>query len=49
LTRLGDAAGSQLEERLVRTFIEGIESADDPPLPDPEATPTRLWRPRRVA
>jgi diguanylate cyclase (GGDEF)-like protein/putative nucleotidyltransferase with HDIG domain len=34
LRRLEDAAGSQLEERLVGAFIEGIETADDPPLPD---------------
>jgi diguanylate cyclase (GGDEF)-like protein len=33
LRRLGDAAGTQLEERLVRIFIEGIETAADPPMP----------------
>jgi len=37
LSRLGDAAGSQLEEDLVTAFIEGIETAQDPPLPEPSA------------
>jgi diguanylate cyclase (GGDEF)-like protein len=35
LTRLGDAAGTQLDERLVRVFIEGIEH-------DPAASPSRV-------
>jgi len=35
LTRLGDAAGSQLDEELVSAFIEGLEAAEDPPLPEP--------------
>jgi HD-GYP domain-containing protein (c-di-GMP phosphodiesterase class II) len=35
LTRLGDAAGSQLDADLVTAFIQGIETADDPPLPEP--------------
>jgi len=43
LRRLGDAAGSQLEEHLVATFITGIETAADAPLPGEE--PTRPWRP----
>ncbi len=43
LKRLGDAAGTQLQEELVVTFIEGIETADDAPLPGEE--PTQLWRP----
>lgn len=45
LTRLGDAAGSQLDERLVTAFIEGIETAADPPLPEAGPRP-RLWTPR---
>jgi diguanylate cyclase (GGDEF)-like protein/putative nucleotidyltransferase with HDIG domain len=46
LTRLGDAAGSQLDERLVRVFLDGIETAADPPLPaEPGRRP--LWTPRR--
>jgi diguanylate cyclase (GGDEF)-like protein len=49
LRRLGDAAGTQLEERLVRAFIEGIETAIDPPLPgDAERAAGRASR-RRVA
>ena len=48
LKRLGDAAGSQLEEELVVAFITGIETDADAPLPG-EAV-ARLWRPeRRVA
>ena len=34
LVRLGDAAGTQLDETLVATFIDGIEHDVDPPLPD---------------
>ena len=51
LTRLGDAAGTQLDERLVTVFIDGIEHADDPPLPGGDVPPeTLLWLPgRRVA
>lgn len=49
LKRLGDAAGTQLEERLVAAFIEGIETAPDAPLPGVDA-PTPLWVPTiRVA
>jgi putative nucleotidyltransferase with HDIG domain len=33
LRRLGDAAGTQLDERLVTAFIEGIEAHPHPPLP----------------
>jgi diguanylate cyclase (GGDEF)-like protein len=46
LRRLEDAAGSQLEERLVRAFIEGIETAANPPLPESEGRGS-LWTPRR--
>jgi diguanylate cyclase (GGDEF)-like protein len=49
LNRLGDAAGSQLDESLVEAFIRGIETATDPPLPGEELS-SALWRPgRRVA
>ncbi|HYU49482.1 MAG TPA: HD-GYP domain-containing protein [Candidatus Limnocylindria bacterium] len=49
LTRLEDAAGSQLEERLVRAFVDGIETAADPPLPESEGRGS-LWTPgTRVA
>jgi diguanylate cyclase (GGDEF)-like protein len=43
ITRLGDAAGSQLDADLVGTFIAGLESANDPPLPEPSAA-ARLAR-----
>ena len=33
LRRLGDAAGTQLDERLVTAFIEGIQTHPHPPLP----------------
>ena len=43
LKRLGDAAGSQLQEELVTLFIQGIETAPDAPLPgEPQ---TGLWVP----
>jgi diguanylate cyclase (GGDEF)-like protein len=43
IKRLGDAAGTQLQENLVTAFIAGIETAADAPLPGEE--PTQLWRP----
>ena len=43
IKRLGDAAGSQLQEELVTAFIAGIETDADAPLPGEE--PTQLWRP----
>jgi diguanylate cyclase (GGDEF)-like protein len=49
LTRLEDAAGSQLEERLVRAFVAGIETHANPPLPESEGSRARLWTPGRVA
>jgi diguanylate cyclase (GGDEF)-like protein len=49
LRRLGDAAGSQLDERLVGAFIEGIEGVADAPRPDTLAR-IPLWLPaNRVA
>ena len=49
LTRLEDAAGSQLDEDLVRLFVAGIETDADAPLPG-VAGPVRIpWTPRRVA
>jgi diguanylate cyclase (GGDEF)-like protein/putative nucleotidyltransferase with HDIG domain len=48
LKRLGDAAGTQLEEGLVVAFIKGIETAADAPMPGEE--PAGLWTPMlRVA
>ena len=49
LDRLGDAAGSQLDEQLVVAFVDGIEHAPAPPLPG-DAEGAGLWLPgRRVA
>jgi diguanylate cyclase (GGDEF)-like protein len=45
LRRLEDAAGSQLDERLVTAFVEGIETVEDAPLPGLGARPAR-WTPR---
>jgi len=47
LTRLEDAAGTQLDEVLVRTFVGGIETSDDPPLPGADVPAAQLWTPRR--
>ena len=50
LTRLADAAGTQLDEQLVGAFIRGIEHEPDAPLPGLEAGRAGLWMPgRRVA
>ena len=43
LKRLGDAAGTQLQDELVTQFISGIETDANAPLPGEE--PVRLWRP----
>lgn len=45
LKRLSDAAGTQLEESLVRTFIEGIETKADAPMPGDDRNRGRLWAP----
>ena len=48
IKRLGDAAGTQLEEDLVVAFIQGLETAPDAPMPGDDTS--RIWRPaRRVA
>jgi diguanylate cyclase (GGDEF)-like protein/putative nucleotidyltransferase with HDIG domain len=44
LKRLGDAAGSQLQEDLVVAFITGIETAPDAPMPGEESP--RIWTPQ---
>ena len=50
LSRLGDAAGTQLDERLVTAFITGIESAPDAPLPGLDQPSVAVWSlGRRVA
>ena len=43
LKRLGDAAGTQLQEEFVTAFITGIETAADAPLPGEESP--RIWTP----
>jgi diguanylate cyclase (GGDEF)-like protein/putative nucleotidyltransferase with HDIG domain len=45
IKRLGDAAGTQLEEDLVVAFIRGLETAPDAPMPGDDAS--RIWVPRR--
>jgi len=45
IKRLGDAAGTQLEEDLVVAFIQGMETAADAPVPGDDAS--RIWLPRR--
>jgi putative nucleotidyltransferase with HDIG domain len=47
LRRLEDAAGSQLEERLVTLFVDGIETIDGAPLPGVDVGSLRLWTPYR--
>jgi HD-GYP domain-containing protein (c-di-GMP phosphodiesterase class II) len=47
LDRLGDAAGSQLEARLVVAFIDGIEHDADPPLPGGLSRLETMWVPGR--
>jgi diguanylate cyclase (GGDEF)-like protein len=49
LRRLGDAAGTQLDEQLVRAFIDGIETAANPPLPGDNSSSIGASRRRRVA
>src|SRR4051812_3001388 len=48
LRRLEDAAGTQLEESLVLTFVSGLETDADAPLPGIDS-PAGLWLPRQVA
>ncbi len=48
IRRLEDAAGTQLDERLVVAFVTGLETAANPPMPG-EDVPARLWTPRAVA
>ena len=44
MRRLADGAGSQLDARLVSTFIDGMEAAPDAPIPGTEPAPL-LWTP----
>jgi HD-GYP domain-containing protein (c-di-GMP phosphodiesterase class II) len=45
LKRLGEAAGTQLDEQIVAAFITGIETAADAPLPGQDVPPGHLWVP----
>jgi HD-GYP domain-containing protein (c-di-GMP phosphodiesterase class II) len=45
LRRLEDASGTQLDERLVLAFIDGIRTAENPPLPG-DAGSSNVWTPR---
>ncbi len=45
IDRLGDAAGTQLEEPLVVAFLDGLRIAPDAPLPGSDAGP--IWIPER--
>jgi diguanylate cyclase (GGDEF)-like protein/putative nucleotidyltransferase with HDIG domain len=45
LKRLGDAAGTQLDEHLVKVFIDGVETAADAPLPGQVVPAGQLWIP----
>jgi diguanylate cyclase (GGDEF)-like protein len=49
LVRLGDAAGTQLDERFVAVFIDGIEHDIDAPLPGDAAPSSSVSHSRRVA
>ncbi len=47
--RLEDAAGTQLDERLVKAFLDGLETDANPPMPGDDIA-ARLWHPdARVA
>ena len=45
LIRLEDSVGTQLDEELVRAFVLGIRTAEDPPLPDMDVWRARIWTP----
>lgn len=49
LRRLEDAAGTQLEERLVVEFVHALETSPDAPQPGDEALRQRLWTPSGAA
>jgi diguanylate cyclase (GGDEF)-like protein/putative nucleotidyltransferase with HDIG domain len=48
LRRLEDASGTQLDACLVKAFVEGIRTAEHPPLPGEEVVAARLWTPARA-
>jgi diguanylate cyclase (GGDEF)-like protein len=46
IRRLEDAADSQLDPTLVVTFVDGLRTASDAPLPGLDRPPALLWTPR---
>jgi HD-GYP domain-containing protein (c-di-GMP phosphodiesterase class II) len=46
LHRLEDAAGTQLDPRLVKAFVNGIETAENAPLPGDGRPLRRIWTPQ---
>jgi diguanylate cyclase (GGDEF)-like protein len=46
LRRLEDAAGTQLDPRLVTSFVNGIETAENAPLPGDGRPLRRIWTPQ---
>jgi diguanylate cyclase (GGDEF)-like protein len=49
IARLGDAAGTQLDEGLVTAFLDGLEQDANPPLPGSDFVHGHLWAPLRRA
>jgi HD-GYP domain-containing protein (c-di-GMP phosphodiesterase class II) len=49
MKRLGDAAGTQLDERLVVSFIGAMDTATEAPRPEDETARGRLWVPAQAA
>jgi diguanylate cyclase (GGDEF)-like protein len=47
LAALGDVAGTQLDAMLAETFIRGIETEANAPLPGADVRPLGLWMPYR--
>ncbi len=45
LVRLEDSVGTQLDEELVRAFVLGIRTAENPPLPGTDVGRARIWTP----
>jgi diguanylate cyclase (GGDEF)-like protein len=48
LKRLGDAAGTQLDEQVVTAFVKAMDSVGDAPQPEDESMRVRLWVPSPV-
>jgi len=49
IRRLEDAAGTQLDGRLVALFVEGLRTVPDAPLPGTAAAAVQLWTPGAIA